>query len=415
MAQGKNRVQTFRKGNSKSNHPSKKPGAGDVSRASRKLKVNDESASDKSTSSLASSHKYAKIHDRSFIFLQAGLVLIALLITFICFSPALSSKKEFTNWDDPVYVIEQKLITNLSVDNVKAMFSVHNDVSLNYHPLTVLSLAVNYHFSKLKPFGYFLTNIFIHLLNTLLVFVFIRKLLSRSFSSITASEAKHTLSSDGLLRRSPPGNDKLIIASAIAALLFGIHPMHVESVAWAAERKDVLYCFFFLSSSLVYINYLETKKIGLLIGCFILFVCSCLSKAMATPLPLILILLDFYYRRKITWQTIAEKIPFLLFALWIGITAVHIQSKEALADFKIFTLAQRIMFASYGFVMYWVKFFIPVSLSTFYPYPSLIDGHVPILYYFMPFVAVAIIAIPLFIAYNKNKFIFRLLLLQCPI
>src|SRR6187402_2638798 len=102
---------------------------------------------------------------------QLGIIITILLVTFICYSPALSSKKEFTNWDDPTYVTEQQLIKKLDAAHVKTMFSPQHDVSLNFHPLTVLSLAINYHFSELRPFGYFLTNIIIHLLNTFLVFV----------------------------------------------------------------------------------------------------------------------------------------------------------------------------------------------------------------------------------------------------
>src|ERR1051325_10479170 len=208
-------------------------------------------------------------------FFSWPVIIAILIVTFACYFPVLSDKKEFTNWDDPVYIVDkesnatpavQPLITSTSMENVKKIFSTSNPVSLNYHPLTMLSLAYNYKFATKKqygepaPKGFFITNLFLHLCNTFLVFAFCY-LLSR----------------------------KRFWVGAISALLFGIHPMHVDSVAWASERKDVLYCFFFLASCISYLSYIKTKRISYFILCFLLFVFSCLSKAMAVPLPLVLL------------------------------------------------------------------------------------------------------------------------------
>ncbi len=312
---------------------------------------------------------------------QLVVIVAVLVITYICFSPALSSKKEFTNWDDPGYVIEQPLVKSLSKENIKTLFKPETQVMLNYHPLTMISLAINYSYSKLNVKAYVLTNIFIHLLNTFLVFVFLF-LLSR----------------------------KKFWVGALAALWFGIHPMHVESVAWVSERKDVLYGFFFLLSCIVYIRYLEKNKFIYLIGVFILFVLSCLSKAMAVPLPFVLLLIDFYYQRKINFKTLAEKIPFLLFALWIGYNATKIQSHQAIADYGVFTTLQRLMFAAYGFMMYWVKLIMPIDLSAFYSYPTTDDkGGIPFIYNISPLIVLLIIGLPFWFLYKKgNKEKFRI-------
>lgn len=303
-----------------------------------------------------------------------------LIITYICFSPALSTKKEFTNWDDPGYVTEQPLIQSLSTENIKTLFKPETEVMLNYHPLTMISLAVNYKSSGLKIKSYILTNVFIHIFNTFLVFIFIYQLSRKKFW-----------------------------VGAIAALWFGVHPMHVESVAWISERKDVLYCFFFLLSCITYLRYLETRKWIYLSGVFLLFVLSCLSKAMAVPLPLVLLLMDYYYQRKIDIRTVAEKIPFLLLALWIGYNATIIQSAGAIADYHVFTTLQRLMFASYGFMMYWVKLIAPVSLSAFYPYPNLdANGGIPLLYTISPLIVLLLISVPAWILYKiKNMEMFR--------
>lgn len=305
---------------------------------------------------------------------QLLVVLMGLLITYFSFSPALSSKKEFTNWDDPMYVTEQPLITSLSKENIKLLFKPETQVALNYHPITMLSLAMNYSNSKLNPKSYVQTNILFHILNTLLVFIFLYLLSGKKFW-----------------------------VGAIAGLWFGIHPMHVESVAWVSERKDVLYCFFFMLACISYLRYLDTKMWIYLFLVFVLFVLSCLSKAMAVPLPFVLLLIDYYRQRKIDVRAIIEKIPFLLVAIWIGYNATKIQSTKAIADFEIFTTAQRIMFVAYGFMMYWVKLFLPINLSSYYPYPSTdANGGIPLIYNLAPFIVIAAIAIPVYFLLKKG-------------
>ncbi len=306
-------------------------------------------------------------------------------ITFICYTPVLSDQKEFTNWDDPGYVTEQSLTQSLKSDNIKTLFRPETQVMLNYHPLTMVSLAIDYKrgydekTKKLDVTPFATTNLILHLLNTALVFFFLYSL-----------------------------SGKKIWVATIAALLFGIHPMHVESVAWVSERKDVLYCLFFLLSCLSYLKYLGDKKMIWLAATFAFFVLSCLSKAMAVPLPIVLLVIDLYYQRKINFRVLAEKIPFLLIALWLGYNAVQIQEKEAIAEFEVFSIGQRFMFASYGFVMYVVKMFAPFNLSAFYPYPSLDEnGNIPPLFYLAPLIAIAAVVVPLLIFRRRDPVQFR--------
>ena len=137
------------------------------------------------------------------------------LITYAAYLPA--QKNKFTNWDDDRYVVENKDIRSLKGENFSKL--------LHYHPLTMFSYALNYQSGKLNPKGYIQTNIGLHILNTVLVLLLIQVLFQRT------------------------------TVSFIASLLFGIHPLHVESVAWISERKDVLYCFFFLLSLIAYVYY----------------------------------------------------------------------------------------------------------------------------------------------------------------
>ena len=262
---------------------------------------------------------------------------LILLLTFIVFSPAL--KNEFTNWDDDLYVTENQTITSISIDELSKFGE--NFVG-NFHPLTMISLALDYHFFGLNPFGYHLKNILFHLLNTLLVFLIVKRL------------SRH------------------LFVSLFTALVFAIHPMHVESVAWVAERKDVLYSFYFLLGILFYQKYLDEKKIIFLIVTALAFVMSTLAKSAAVVFPVVLYLIDYFENRKFTVKSISEKIPFLAWSVFIGVTALNTQSQSnALGDFEYYSLFERFRFAAYGFMNYLIKFMVPFNLSSFHPYPDL--------------------------------------------
>ena len=167
-----------------------------------------------------------------------------------------------------------------------------------------------------------------------------------------------------------------LIMAAVVSVLFGIHPMHVESVTWIAERKDVLYVFFFMGGLVTYLKYLNDKRIIWYFVTLILFVLSCLSKAMAVVFPLILMLVDYYYSSEKSevplWKraSILNKIPFFIVSLIIGIAAFKIQHEgNIMQAMQLFTLPHRALFACFGAVMYIVKLLIPVNLSAFYSYP----------------------------------------------
>jgi len=287
-------------------------------------------------------------------------IFIIALITFISFYPSLNN--DFTNWDDPVYVTENSLITNLDYDNIKQLFS--KPVSLNYHPLTIVSLAIDYKTGydkntkivSARPFH--ATNLILHIFNTILVF-FLIYLLS--------------------------GNNLSI--ALIVSLFFGIHPLRVESVSWISERKDVLYCFFYISALITYIKYIKTNKLFLYFFVILLFVFSLLSKGMAISLPFILITIDYYLNRKFTKKLIIEKLPFIILSVLFGIIAIKIQSKGAISEFEIFNIYERISIASYGFFMYIYKLFFPFNLCSYYPYPFPFIKELmklPVLFYLCP-------------------------------
>lgn len=270
-------------------------------------------------------------------------LLAILLLTLLAYFPSLQN--DFTNWDDDVYVLENPVIVNLSFENIKQMFK--ETIAINYHPITLLSLAIDYQLHQINPFGYHLTNLLLHLFNTCFVFWFVF-----------------------LITKLKEVNSKIMVAG-ISALLFAIHPLHVESVAWIAERKDVLYTFFFLLGLINYTYYLAEKKSKQYILTFLFFTLSILSKPAAVVFPIVLFALDFWLDRKWENKVVIDKIPFLLLSVVIGIVTIKAQSATAIGAFEAFSIFDRIMFAAYGFVMYIFKFFVPIQLSAFYPYPEL--------------------------------------------
>jgi tetratricopeptide (TPR) repeat protein len=270
--------------------------------------------------------------------LWAGAIL---LITFLAYLPSLQNDLLKT-WDDQAYVTNNQLIRNLSLESFVRIFREDGGRQANYHPLTTVSLAVNYAIAKTAPFGYHLTNLLLHLLNTLLVLVMVLLLPATSLP-----------------------------IAAMVALLFGIHPLHVESVAWISERKDVLYTLFFLATMIAYQIHLRRGSGGatwylLALG---LFACALLAKAMAAALPLVLLALDYCYSRKWTIGTLLEKVPFFLLATGFGILALLVQTANDATRSDLFSLGNRLLHACYGVSTYIGKILLPLGLSAFYPYP----------------------------------------------
>ena len=315
-----------------------------------------------------------------------GLLACALIITFCCYTSVFQN--QFTGWDDDTYITHDKYITSLSPTNLHAL--LFKDVTQNYHhPLTMLSLALNYHFSQLNPTSYYFTNLLIHLMNVCAIFflvVFLLEAMVRSGYEVINGE---------------------YWLAALCALWYGIHPMHVESVAWISERKDLLYAFFYFLGMICYIQYIENKKLKWLLFVFACYLLSCLSKPMGVVFPLSLLCIDVLLKRKIQWILLTEKLPLLLLSLALGALAFSTSAKAAsVASFNTLTILQRILFPSYGFTMYSLKTVVPFFLSSFYPYPVL-TGTLPFIFYLCPFISIAIIGIPLYLSKKAGENYFR--------
>ena len=223
--------------------------------------------------------------------LNRRLALLCLLgimaVTAATFAPVLDNG--FTSWDDNVYVTDNTLIRQVSAGNIGKVFTAF--VSGNYHPLVFLSYSLEYRLFGLNPRPYHATNLVLHLLNTALVF-WLLLLLSGSLP-----------------------------AAAAGTLLFALHPMRVEPVAWVTARKDLLGSAFFLGSLAVYLSYRRERGAAPYILSLLLFLFALLSKATGVTLPLVLLLCDFLLGR-VDRRAVVEKVPFLALALLFGVVAL---------------------------------------------------------------------------------------------
>lgn len=279
-----------------------------------------------------------------------------LAITFIVFFPAI--RNQFVSFDDPHYIVDNPYIKGFTAENLKTIFFTDANNLGNYHPITILSFAVNYSTSGLDPAGYHLVNVLLHLLNTLLVFQLAMHLFIRI------------------------GSGRTQLLSSVTALLFGIHPLHVESVAWVSGRKDLLYTCFYLLSLLVYIRYLDKKAVKYYLLSLLFFLLSLLSKGMAVTLTFSVIALDYFFKRDLfTKKIILEKIPFFLLSLVFGIISISVQQAQGATEIIKFGVFDRAVFACYGFTQYLIKFIFPYKLCGYYPYPDLKAANIPGTYY----------------------------------
>ena len=300
--------------------------------------------------------------------------LLVILIAFIVLSPNLNN--DWVNWDDQAYVHQNNLIKSIGFQETKAIFSEPNVVG-NYHPITVLSLANDYSIGELKPFVYHLHSLILHLFNCVLVFF----LISVIFKNYTMS--------------------------FLVAMLFSIHPLHLESVAWISARKDLLYAFYLLLGLHAHLKYIQIKKpqfkgvyytISLIAFCF-----SLLSKSMAIVFPIYLLLIDFLTKRTSKISNWVEKFPFILISLFFVFLTLYSQSIEGaiINDIDI-SLLDRMAISCTSIWIYIIKSILPYNLSGFYPYPFQILSEIP-LYFYCSFIIIPCFGALFWYAWKKEK------------
>jgi Flp pilus assembly protein TadD len=281
--------------------------------------------------------------------------------TFFAFSPALQNG--FVNWDDPVTLLENEYYRGFTWSHLRWMFTtLHTG---HYQPLSWVTFSVDYMLWGMDPFGYHLTNLLLHSANAVLFYFVTLRLLA--------------------LATFPARNDlALRLASSFAALFFAIHPLRVESVAWATERRDVLSGFFLLLTVLCYLKAASSQARNWarwITASVILYMLSLLSKASGMTLPLVLLVLDVYPLGRLRvgsgkWFDVAtrrvwlEKIPFVLLALAAAMIALAAQQDYgALITAQRHDLSSRVAQSFFGITFYLFKTLLPTKLSPLYEIP----------------------------------------------
>jgi len=297
------------------------------------------------------------------------LVLVFIIaITFAAFFPVLNNG--FVNWDDDKNILQNPNYRGLGWTNLCWMFTtLHMG---HYQPLSWVTFGLDYLLWGMDPFGYHLTNLLLHAGNAVLFYFVGLRLLRLTFSAPTVL-ADHSLR----------------LASGFAALVFSIHPLRVESVAWVTERRDVLSGLFFLWTILCYLKAVEVRETRSrrewMSAALTVYFLSLLSKASGITLPLVLLVLDIYPLRRLTgglrgWfgpehrRVLWEKVPFLLFALWAGIGAGIAQYRSgAVTPFEKHGILARVGQALFGLVIYLWKTILPLGLSPLYDLTGRVD------------------------------------------
>ena len=265
------------------------------------------------------------------------------VVTFAVYLPV--HNYEFLHYDDDVYVTNNTEVkSGLSWQGVEWAFTTERGA--NWHPLTWLSLMLDCQLFGVKSGPMHIVNVLFHVANTILLFLVLARM------------------------------TKGVWQSVFIAGLFALHPLHVESVAWVAERKDVLSTLFWLLTMLAYARYAERPSAGRYVAVLVLFVTGLLAKPMLVTLPFVLLLLDywplgrFFNPRFSTVRLLLEKVPLVVLSAASSVIT-FIAQREAGSVLSIHTIffEERVINAIISYISYIGKMFWPVRLAVLYPHP----------------------------------------------
>jgi len=265
---------------------------------------------------------------------------------------------DFVDLDDNGYVFRNERIrAGLTVENIR--WALQTTAMANWHPVTWFSYMLDAEWFGVSPGVFHLSNLVFHLGNSLLLFLLLQTATSRHWPS------------------------------AAVAALFALHPLHVESVAWVSERKDVLSTFFWLLCSLAYLQYVRRLNRRWYLGVVVLFILGLAAKPMLVTLPIILLLMDYWPLERFGRQParlgpageplspgflIFEKVPLLLLALAGGLATLFAQKGfAAVQSLEVLPVVTRLANASIATIGYLAKMVWPASLAVLYPYPEQIS------------------------------------------
>jgi len=276
------------------------------------------------------------LKQRQVLFLISAALVAA---TLVAYEPI--RHNDFVSYDDDVYITENPKV-NGGITRQSVIWAFTKSHSGNWHPITWLSHMLDCEIYGLNPLGHHITNLLIHIVNTLLLFL----LLSRMTGTVWRS--------------------------AFVAAAFALHPLHVESVAWIAERKDMLSGLFWMLTILAYVHYAKQPNVRRYVLVLLAFAMGLMSKPMVVTLPFVLLLLDYWpldrYQKAPLWHLLVEKFPlFVLSATFSVITFVVQKQGEAVWSLKAWPLSVRVTNALGCYFNYIMKMLYPKGLAVLYP------------------------------------------------
>ncbi|MBX7137312.1 MAG: tetratricopeptide repeat protein [Oligoflexia bacterium] len=266
-----------------------------------------------------------------------ALMFLTWVIVFLVYLPA--QHFEFLNFDDNIYVTENPhVLSGVTAENIR--WALDTNLGSHWHPLSWISLMLDQTLFGPGARAPHLINILLHATNAALLMLLTFVLTSA------------------------------LPESLFAALLFGLHPMRMESVAWVTERKDVLSMFFMLLTLIGYAIYARRASRGAFAFSLFFYLLALLSKPSATVVPCALLLLDYWpLGRRISWKTVGEKLPYALLAgvcCWLAISSQH--AGGGLKDLNAYPPLDRLASVLVGYQAYLGKFFLPTGFAIFYPF-----------------------------------------------
>lgn len=296
------------------------------------------------------------------------------VLTLVVHAAAL--RNDFVAWDDDLYIVDNPAIRSLDLSFVQWAFTT---IYTGYwHPLTWLSHALDYAVWGMDPRGHHLTSILLHAVNAFLAAVAAMMLLEARRDRAVRTGTATSLT-----------DARIALAGAVTGLLFGLHPLHVESAAWVAERKDLLCGLFFLLSLMAYTRYVRNaadrpEGRGSVPGpvtdrwyviSLAMFLLALLSKPMAVTLPVVLLILDWHPFGRLEagrnlMPLLREKLPFIALSIIASVVTLLAQRAEGgMAPLSAVPLTTRLVVAAHSLVAYLGKMLVPAGLIPLYPYP----------------------------------------------
>lgn len=301
-------------------------------------------------------------------------VLVGILfLTLIAYSHTIGF--QFTNWDDDIHVTENMTVQELSARSIADSFLP--STKYMYHPLTMISYMIDWSISHGAPWSFHMTNVALHCANIIILFFVLRRL----------------------------NLPKTVLNFCL--ILFALHPLQSESVAWISARKELLYAMFYLLSLLGYLQWKKSLSFVYLFVSFVCFILSLLSKPTAVTLPVVIIAATIVYDRTSIRSTLISLIPFFIVMAGFSLFLIQTNTPQSILPFETYTWTQRIFFIVYGLAFYLWKAAYPVFLSACYGYPPY---DIPISYFVMTGVVVISALTILIVSRERRNTIAGLLL-----